>query len=649
MEAIRSFWGGLMCLFFFSQSPLFAQTIYDQDPMQRLPIGMQLSVYQPHLPTGGKVDKSRICPPNWWVGMKNPNLQLMIYDQNISQCAVKIKYPGVKVLKVHPATNPNYLFIDLQINPSAKPGKFTIVLSGSVEKTYTYELQARDRSPNRNQGLSPADNMYLIMPDRFANGDPTNDRFEDMSSALLNRDKIYFRHGGDIQGIIDHLDYLQELGITAIWVMPLVESDQPYESYHGYAPTDHYTIDKRYGTNELYKLLVDKAHAKGIKVIMDIIHNHVGDRHWTIRDIPFKDWINQEWPTYTKSNYRDAVWIDPYVSEADRRKLATGWFDSHMPDLNQRNPFLANFLLYSNLWWMEYSGQDAYRIDTYFYPEQDFMINWGKRMLQEYPGYTFFGETWVQSTLAQAQFTAGNRLSEGQRYLPAVTDFQLNYALLEAGAGKQGWTDGANRLYLTLSNDFLYQDARRNVTFLDNHDVSRALSVFNNDWKKFQTSLAALLTIRGLPCLYYGTEIGISGAGGSFGEAGRRDFIGGWREDKINKFTAAGRSTQEEETYQLLHKLLHYRKSTPALQTGKTRHFIPEDGVYVYFRYDDAKRVMVLWNTSDQSQEHALNRYSEMINGFTGGQDVLSGQNISHLKSIPIDAHALRIIELKKP
>lgn len=645
MKLFRSLILQLLCYVVFIHTHGFAQNIYDNDPMQRLPIGMQLSEYRQHLPTGGKVDKAQICPPNWWVGMKNPNLQLMIYDQNIHKCSVKIKYPGVKVLKVHAAENPNYLFIDLQISPSAKPGVLKISLC-EAQKTYNYTLLARERNTTRNQGLSPSDNMYLIMPDRFANGDPGNDSFKDMQSDLLNRDKIYFRHGGDIQGIIDHLDYLKELGITAIWVMPLTESDQPYESYHGYAPTDHYNIDKRYGSNELYKELVSKAHAKGIKVVMDIIHNHVGDQHWTIRDIPFKDWINQDWTTYTKSNYRDAVWIDPYVSDTDRKRLATGWFDSHMPDLNQHNPFLANYLLYNNLWWMEYSGQDAFRIDTYFYPEQEFMVNWGKRMQEEYPGFTFFAETWVQSTLSQAQFTAGNRLTDTQRFLPSVTDFQLNYALLESANGRQGWTDGANRLYLTLSNDFLYQDARRNVTFLDNHDVSRFLTVVNNDWRKFHAGLTALLTVRGLPCLYYGTEIGIAGAGGSFGEAGRKDFLGGWKEDQVNKFTAAGRNEKEQATYELLHKLLNYRKNTPALQTGKTRHFIPEDGVYVYFRYDDAKRVMVIWNTNEQAVNHSLGRYAEMLKGYQKGQDVLKGQSVE-LNTIAVEPFSLRVIELR--
>lgn len=645
MKLFRSQWGKLLCFLILTNAQVNAQNIYDNDPMQRLPIGMELAEYRQHLPIGGKVDKAQICPPNWWVGMKNPNVQLMIYDQNINKCSVKIKYPGVKVLKVHAAENPNYLFIDLQISPSAKPGTLKITLC-EAQKTYNYELRNRERNPLRNQGLSPADNMYLIMPDRFANGDPSNDSYKDMQSALVNRDKIYFRHGGDIQGIINHLDYLQELGITAIWVMPLTESDQPYESYHGYAPTDHYKIDKRFGSNELYKELVSKAHSKGIKVVMDIIHNHVGDQHWIIRDIPFKDWINQDWGTYTKSNYRDAVWIDPYVSDADRKRLATGWFDSHMPDLNQRNPFLANYLLYNNLWWMEYSGQDAFRIDTYFYPEQEFMINWGKRMQEEYPGFTFFAETWVQSTLSQAQFTTGNRLTDTQRYLPSVTDFQLNYALLESAQGRQGWTDGANRLYLTLSNDFLYQDARRNVTFLDNHDVSRFLTVVNNDWRKFHAGLMALLTVRGLPCLYYGTEIGIAGAGGSFGEAGRKDFLGGWKEDQVNKFNAAGRNEKEQTTYELLHQLLHYRKNTTALQTGKTRHFIPEDGVYVYFRYDDAKRVMVIWNTNEQAVNHQLGRYGEMLKGYQKGKDILKQQTVE-LSAIQVEPFSVRVIELQ--
>jgi glycosidase len=612
--------------------------------MQRLPIGMKLSTYEKRFPTGGKVGQARICPTNWWVGMKNPNLQLLIYDQDIHKCSVKITYPGVSVVKVHPGENPNYLFVDLRISPATKPGKFTITLCGA-QKTYTYELLARKPLPNR--GLSSADNMYLIMPDRFANGDPSNDSFKDMNSDLVNRDKIFFRHGGDIQGIIDRLDYLKEMGITAIWIMPLLESDQPYESYHGYAPTDHYQMDKRYGSNELYKELVEKAHAKGMKVVMDIILNHMGDQHWTIRDIPFKDWINQEWDSYTSSNYRDAVLIDPYASETDRNRLAKGWFDNHMPDLNQHNPFLANYLLYSNLWWMEYSGHDAYRIDTYFYPEQEFVNRWGKRMQEEYPGYTFFGETWVQSPVSQALFTAGNRVAKEKLYLPAVTDFQMNFALMEAANGKQGWTDGVNRLYLTLGYDFLYQDARRNVTFLDNHDMSRLLSSLGNDWKKFHAALTALITVRGIPCLYYGTEIGITGAGGMFGEAGRRDFTGGWKEDKVNKFSSTGREPQEEATYQLLHKLLNYRKQTPALQLGQTRHFIPENGVYVFFRYDKTKRVMVVWNTSDKPVEHKLARYAEMLNGYRTGLDVLSGQSLG-LESLQLEATTVRVIELMK-
>jgi neopullulanase len=635
-----------LCFWAFVLATATAQNgIYDNDPFQRMPLGMKKPDYYKRSTAGGTVEKARICPSNWWTGMKNPRLQLMIYDQNIKNCSFSLVYPGVKVVKIHQAENPNYLFIDLWISPQTQPGKMKIQLCGG-KKTYEYELLARDRRPGVRQGLSPADNMYLIMPDRFANGDPSNDSKPGMQQTGINRDKIFFRHGGDLQGVIDRLDYIKDLGATAIWLNPVLECDEPYESYHGYATTDHYQIDARFGSNALYKEFVEKAHAKGLKVVMDIVHNHTGDQHWIVKDLPFDNWINQHWNEFTPSNYRDAVWIDPYVSEADRKKLTDGWFDNHMPDWNQRNPFVANYLLYNNIWWMEYSGQDAYRIDTYFYPEQDFMVQWGKRIQEEYPGFTFFGETWVQGLASQAQYTQGSIAAKTPRYLPGVTDFQVHFALQEAMVGRQGWTDGVNRLYITLANDFMYANPLRNVLFLDNHDTNRLLSMLNGNQTQYQSALAAMLCIRGLPCIYYGTEIGMSGAGGGFGEGGRKDFPGGWTEDKENKFSAQGRNAAEEAQFQYLRKLLNYRKNTPALHSGKTRHFIPDNGVYVFFRYNDKQRILVIWNTSDKDLEHSTSRYAEMLSGYTSAKDVVSGETLSGLGTLKVGANGIRVLEL---
>ncbi|MEM1319852.1 MAG: glycoside hydrolase family 13 protein [Bacteroidota bacterium] len=620
-----------------------------EDPaMQKYPDGVEPPEYKRIAATGqSRVNDKRIEPPFWWVGMKNSRVELIIHDYRVRGYKAVTNHPDVRVIKVTNAPNPNYLFVELDISPRAAARPFKIALTkGEDVRTYDYEIKARRSDPRRVQGLDASDLIYLLMPDRFANGDPRNDSVEGMLQTGVARDKIFFRHGGDLQGIIDRLDYFSELGITALWLNPVQENDEAYESYHGYAVTDHYAVDPRFGSNELYLELVEKCHARGIKVIMDIIHNHVGDQHWFIKDLPSEDWIHQ-FDEYTKTTYRAPTLMDPYAAEADRQQMSDGWFDEHMPDLNQTNPHLARYLIQNNIWWVEYTGLDGYRIDTYAYPDQDFMADWGKAMQEEYPKLGLFGETWVHGAPIQAQFTQNNQLREGYNsYLPGVTDFQLYYAINEALGRQQGWTEGISKIYYTLAKDFLYEDPYRNVLFLDNHDLGRFFGVVEQDFNKYKSGLSLLMTLRGIPMIYYGTEILMTGTGGAFGEGGRKDFPGGWAGDAENKFEAAGRSAQEQEAFDFIKKLARYRKITPALQSGKMTQFVPVDDIYVFFRYDADRTVMVITNSAPEAKTVATQRYAERMRGFRSARDVITDEVISDLSAISVERNATRVLEL---
>lgn len=630
---------------------LSAQTnpaLYNDDPWQKLPLGMEESKFR-HIPaTGGKVDQARVEPPNWWIGMKNPVLEILIYDQDVRDSEVAIAYPGVRVLKTTRLQNPNYLFVEVEIGPGTKAGKFSIELSkkGSAKKTYPYELREKKKAEGRIAGVDASDLIYLIMPDRFANGDSGNDSYADMRQTGTNRQKIFFRHGGDLVGVMEHLDYLEELGVTALWLNPVLENDQPYESYHGYAFTDHYAIDKRFGSNEQYAKLAELCQARGIKLIKDIVHNQVGDQHWFIRDLPDETWIHQ-FSEFTKTTYRAPALMDPYASESDRTRMSDGWFDHHMPDLNQQHPQLANYLIQNNIWWVEYAGLDAFRIDTYAYPDQKFMAEWGRRLQEEFPTLSFFGEIWDHGAPIQAHFTQNNGLRGYNTFLPGCTDFQMNYAMQEAVGRQQGWTEGAARLYYVLAQDFLYEDAFRNVLFLDNHDLGRIYRNVNQDFRKYKSNLALLLTQRGIPSLYYGTEMLLTGVpGGGFGEGGRLDFPGGWKEDTINKFEAKGRTALEKEAFDYVRKLANYRKNTPALHRGKLTQFVPENSIYVYFRYDADKTVMVILNANDTPVTVPTARYQERMAGFTKAKNVVTEEVIRDISSIPVERNTVVVLEL---
>jgi len=590
----------------------------------------------------------RVEPMFWWVGMHNPNLQLIVHGDHISSRNVELNYPGVKLETVHKVENPNYLFLDLRISSAARPGTFPIkfVKAGEKSLSYTYALKQRDRSPGRAQGVTDKDLIYLIMPDRFSNGDPSNDSYPNMRETGIHRDSMYSRHGGDLQGIMNHLDYIKDLGVTAIWLTPEIENDEPHASYHGYAVTDYYKIDPRYGTNDLYKKFVEKCHAMGLKVIKDLVHNHAGTEGYTIMDMPMKSWVHQ-WPKYTRSNFRDMAVMDPHASAMDRKVMLDGWFDRRMADMNENNPYVQNFLTQNHIWWVEYAGVDGFRLDTYPYNDPKYMAKWAQDVKAEFPHLSIFGETLVWSSADQAYFTQGNTVNQGfDTHLPGVTDGVVKDAIYDALNGKEGWTDGVNRLYAVLAQDFLYQDPTRNVVFLDNHDMSRLLSMVGENIPKYKSAMAMLMTLRGIPQMYYGDEILMKNFSNPDGLV-REDFPGGWAGDKSDKFTAAGRTEKENDAFNYVRKLANYRKNTTALQTGKMTQYIPEKGIYVYFRYDNKKTVMIAYNSRENEQTTPTRRYFEQIKNAAKAKNVITGETMD-LSKLTIPGKSTLVLELIK-
>ncbi len=634
------------CLYVSVAAQSGLDSLYDDRPMQRFPLGISPPEYRTITADGGPIDKYRVEPPFWWTDRVSPELQLLIYDRDVSHFdEVFIDYEGISLVGVHKVENPNYLFLDLLISPDVLAGNFPIILSnGSEQHVYQYELR---NSEPIDRGIDAGDLIYLIMPDRFANGDPQNDSFETMNQVGTNREKVLFRHGGDLIGIMEHLDYLETLGITTVWLNPVFENDQYYESYHGYAATDFYQVDKRLGTNEQYRHFVDLCHARGIQVVMDVVFNHVGDQHWFVRDLPSRDWINQH-EGFTKTSYRAPVLMDPYAAQSDKERLTKGWVDNHMPDLNQENPLLANYLIQNSIWWAAFAGLDAFRIDTYFYANQEFMIRWASRMKAEFPDLSFFGETWVHGVVTQAQFTQNSFRRDINTNLPAVTDYQMHHALLEALEEEQGWTDGVSWIYYTLAKDFVYEDPYRNVLFHDNHDLTRIFSKVRGDLSRWKSAVALLMTTRGIPCIYFGTEILLRNIVDESGEAGRVDFPGGWPSDEKNKFLTEDRTLFEQQAFEYLSALARYRKQTTALQDGKLAQFVPEDGIYVYFRYDEAKTIMVIYNSNEVPTTIETVRFTEFLRTFSKAKDVISGQFYEDISSFDLSANATVVLELLK-
>jgi glycosidase len=589
----------------------------------------------------------RVEPGNWWTGMRHNRVELLIQSPEIGMYQVSLgKTKGVKLIKTEKADSPNYLFLTLEIGPKAPPQKVLIVFtSGDHSIAYNFPILARNPGPKA-LGIDSRDVVYLLMPDRFANGDPSNDNVPGMLQGL-QRDSLLGRHGGDLKGIRDHLDYIQNLGISAVWLNPELENDQVKESYHGYAVTDHYRVDRRFGTNEDYRDLVQDCHRRHMKVVRDVVTNHIGNNHYWMKDLPYKDWIHQ-WPTFTRTTYRAPVLLDPYAAESDKKQFSDGWFDTTMPDLNQRNPHVANYLIQQAVWWVEYAGIDGLRIDTYTYSDQTFMSRWCKELLEEYPTLGMFGEIWDHGVMIQGFFANDQPMQRAgfDSNLPGVIDFQLMFALWEALTRDQGWTEGAAKIYYTLVQDYFYQDPLRNLIMLDNHDFTRFFTTVKEDYHKYQSGMAFLLTMRGIPQIYYMTEI--LGSGDSWPSHGniRKDFPGGWPGDAQNKFSAQGRTAKENEGYNYAHALIQYRNQTPALQTGKMTQFVPIDGIYTYFRYDAGKTVMVVLNTTGKDVDLDTKRFEERMKGFTKARDVVTNAVLNDISLVHIGMNSPLVLEL---
>lgn len=590
-----------------------------------------------------------VYPTNWWIGMKWNKVQLLLRSTNsdIKNDKVSVNYPGINLLKVYQFQNPHYLAVDVAINPNAKPG----IVNFHVGDTHIQWPLANKRTGNGTQyakGITSSDLIYLIMPDRFSNDNTANDRIAGMRDQSLNRDTVFNRHGGDLQGVQNHLDYLYDLGVTAIWLNPVIENDMPERTEHGYAFTDHYKIDPRIGGATAYKSLVDVAHTKGMKIIQDAVYNHVGTEHILFTDQPDSSWFHR-WPSFTQTNYKDQAIFDPHGSQIDKKIMQDGWFVTAMPDWDQSNAFVQNFLIQHALWTVGEFGIDGWRIDTYAYNDLKFMNRCNQAFYDEYPAITIFGETWVHGVINQSYFCQNNYDIPFKSNLQATTDFQnLFYGIQPALTQPFGWTDGVNKLYTTLAQDFVYKDPMREVIFLDNHDLPRFYSVLNADTAKYKTAFAWLLTCRGIPEMYYGSEILMEGMTSPNDGYVRKDFPGGWSGDRYNKFTTVGRTGKENAIFNYIKTLANFRKRSSAITKGKLMQYYPIDGVYVYFRYDNAQTVMCAMNTNDKAATIGLSIYAERLNGFHVGSDVVNGKEVTLGDSLHLQPMSNLVLELKK-
>lgn len=579
--------------------------------------------------------------------MKNRSLQVLLHNAkvNIADYTVSLTYPGVALTEVRKVENPHYLFLYLTLQPGVKAGQVPIVFTlGKKKFNFTYELKEEPvTSPLPT--VDASDVVYLLMPDRFANSDVKNDTIPGMFEGA-HRDKPNGRHGGDLKGISDHLDYFKDLGVTALWLNPVLENNQPKWSYHGYAITDLYKVDARFGSNEQYRQLIDQCHARGIKMIQDMVMNHIGNEHYLAKDLPEKDWVHQ-FPEFTRSNFRGSAMSDPYAATGDVTRMNAGWFDNHMPDLNQVNPLLATYLIQNTLWWIGYTGLDGIRMDTYPYPDKEFMSVWARTVREEFPAFYLVGEVWINAVPTTAYWQAGMVNHDGyQSFLPSLTDFPMHAALPQAFNEKEGYDTGLARLYFLLSQDFIYPDANNLLTFLDNHDLTRFYNTVGKDPAKFRLALAFLLTTRGIPQLYYATELMMDGDASSHPDI-RRDFPGGWAGDKVNAFTGEGLDPAQREILDLTRRLLNWRKSNPTFKSGKLTHFVPENNVYVYFREKGEHRVMVVLNGSEKEVTLPTARFKASMAGMTKGVEILSGKNVDDVSSLRLPPRSAMVLELK--
>ena len=596
---------------------------------------------------------TRIDPTNWFTDMQDPTLQLMVYGKDIKFADVTTDYPNVKIDSLVRLDSPNYLLVYLNLK-GAKPGEVTLTFSNKNGKKTTkkFQLKAREMAGADRKGFDISDVLYMLMPDRFANGNPKNDVIKGMEDQLCNRNEPSLRHGGDLEGLRQHLDYFTDLGVTALWLTPVLENDRPadggkHSTYHGYATTDYYRVDPRFGTNEEYKALVDECHKKGLKVVMDMIFNHCGDYHpWakhtridengkTIKDYPSKDWFNS--PNYgLQTSYKLTPVLDPYASKVDMKETVDGWFVPSMPDLNQRNPHVIKYLIQNSIWWIETVGIDGIRMDTYPYADRQAMADWMKVLNKEYPNFNTVGETWVTEPAYTAAWQKDSKLSDINSNLKTVMDFAFFDRLSQAkNEETDDWWKGWNRIYNSLCYDYLYTDPSSVMAFIENHDTDRYLGN-GKDSTALKQAYALLLTMKRIPQLYYGTEILMNGTKTETDGNVRQDFPGGFPGDKVNKFTHEGRTKAENAMFDWTSRLLHWRQNNDVIINGSQTQFIPHHGVYVLARQHNGKTVLTILNGKKADNQVDVARYAEVIGSHTTATDVLTGATVDLTKNIPL-------------
>jgi glycosidase len=598
----------------------------------------------------------RVEPPNWWVGFKDNSLQLLVKEAGIASASPKINNPGVSIEAVHKGTSPNYLFIDLKISEETNAGQFDIVFqeANGETKTHTYELKARERDSDTYEGFDSSDVVFLITPDRFANGDPSNDIDTELREKTIDRSNDYGRHGGDIAGITQHLDYIDEMGFTAIWSCPLLINDMPQASYHGYAMTDFYRIDPRFGTLDDYVDLSEHAKERGIGLIMDQVANHCGVHHWWMEDLPFDDWINyqkgfenNEKTIY--SNHRRTTNQDIYASHSDKQGMVDGWFVESMPDLNQRNPFMAKYIIQNSIWWIETAGLSGIRQDTYPYPDKAFMSDWAGAIMNEYPNFSIVGEEWSLNPLLIAYWQEGAQNYDGyDSNLRSSMDFAMQNSIVEGLLEEEQWDTGLIKIYEGLANDFAYPTPKDILIFPDNHDMSRIYTQLEGDVANTKMALATILTVPRIPQIYYGTEILMD----DFAKPGdhgliRTDFPGGWAGDAVNAFTGVGLTEAQKDMQSFLKKVLNYRKSSEAIHDGRTVHFAPFIGTYFLFRILDDEVVVLILNKNQDPITIDLKRYAEIGLQDRSVKNIVTGEEFIWNDAIELNSRGFTLLTTK--
>jgi len=591
----------------------------------------------------------RIEPPFWYAGMHNPELQIMFYGKNIAQHQVSVSN-SIKITDIKKTENPNYLFVTINTkNVPATNCVFTFKNNNKVAFTHNYTLKNRRENSAQRKSFDASDMMYLVMPDRFANG-KNNNNSNDLTNEKFNRDLPGGRHGGDIEGIINHLDYLQELGVTTLWNTPLCEDNEVAYSYHTYAQSDVYKIDPRYGTNEDYARLAAELHKRKMKLVMDYVTNHWGKEHWMIKDLPTQDWIHQ-FENFTQTNHKRTTIHDINASKIDTKICMNGWFAPTMPDLNQSNSLMLNYLIQNAVWWIEYADLDGFRVDTFNYSDAEGIAKWTKAITNEYPNFNIVGEVWMQNQAHMAYWQKDSKIAAIQNYnshLPSVMDFTLLGALASVfNEDDANWDKGMTKIYDNFSNDFLYPNINNLLIFAENHDTQRLNHVYLNDIRKYKMAMTILATIRGIPQLYYGSEIGMAGNKDNGDADIRQDFPGGWEVDTNNAFIKEGRTQMQNDYFDFTSKLFNWRKNKAVIHFGKMTHYIPENNTYVYFRYNATDSVMVLLNNSTEIKTLKTDRFAENIGNYKTGKDIMTDEIIDLSKEITLEPKSVLILELK--